>query len=313
MAVSPMLMLLQRVMTSCIAAYILAAIVAPRFAHRWTREVLREVPWLILSVAVSFMDAATWMDAATARAMILIAYLGFKLAWLRSYDPKLASPLPADCTTPEAVERWLSEREAAAAPLQPVAASRITWSGERGARANVVLVFIHGWSASVQELDPCDARIAAELGATLLRFRLTGHGLKPSARGGAALLQQATRDALLSDIAQAFACARNLGDRVVLFGSSCAPPPLLPSPRLPLAPPPLPLPLPLLLPMPPTLPIRGRSRRLRGLLARSVAALGVRGSRCARARRRVPIGGLLSRALGRLLRATSRPLPSCPS
>lgn len=220
--------------------YVVATYALPLLGDQWTRELLREALWL-LPVAVGFFTSKAAAGVVLAACVAFVAYMSFKLAWLRSSSPTLPSPLPVECTTPEAVERWLGDREREAGPLQPVATSRIVWCGERGARSDLVVVFIHGWSASVEELDPVDARVAAELGATLLRYRLTAHGLKPMERGGPAMLEQATRDALMCDMACAFACAKVLGRRVVLFGSSCVflrlPPLLLLQPAAAAAPP----------------------------------------------------------------------------
>ena len=79
---------------------------------------------------------------------------------------------------------------------------------------DLVLVYLHGFSATKWEIDPVHRRVAQALGANLLLTRLTGHG-----RGGEALAQATAAD-WLTDLDEALAMGRTLGKRVVLIGTS---------------------------------------------------------------------------------------------
>jgi len=201
------------------AAVYIVVVCMPGSKDHSINQLLHEALWL-LPFFLGLSAVRTPGEAIGVFCTVLAIYVSYKVGLIRSSAPELVAPLPVDCTTPEDVERWLANRDAAAGPLQDKANARIIWSGKHGAKSEIVVVFVHGWSASVREIDPVDARIASNLGATLLRYRLTGHGLKPTERGGQAMLHTATRDALLCDIAQAFACAKILGKRVILCGSS---------------------------------------------------------------------------------------------
>lgn len=140
----------------------------------------------------------------------------FKL--LCSIDPGLAAPLPLHVDTAASVEPFLRSRDAAAGPLRPGCNSEVTWHGAEEAPTRISVLHLHGWSASPLEIDPVDARLATNLRANLLRFRLSGHGL--ASADGYELYANATRATLLRDVAQAFACGRLLGRRVLLIASS---------------------------------------------------------------------------------------------
>jgi alpha-beta hydrolase superfamily lysophospholipase len=76
------------------------------------------------------------------------------------------------------------------------------------------VVYLHGYSASSEEIRPVPDQVAAGLGANLFFTRLTGHGLDGSA------LAKATPEAWLQDTAEAMAIARRLGDKVLVIATS---------------------------------------------------------------------------------------------
>lgn len=119
--------------------------------------------------------------------------------------------LPAE---PAELDRWLAEREAVIGDITEGAEKRILWAGEPGARTDLALVYLHGFSATSQEIAPVPERVAAELGANLYLARLAGHG-----RDGAALAGVSPED-WLYDLAEALAIAARLGERTVLVGTS---------------------------------------------------------------------------------------------
>ena len=128
--------------------------------------------------------------------------------------------LPAGLTASD-VEDYLRRRDEQVEPLQPKAGSAVLWfDGQRDTQTGVVVLFIHGFSSSVQEISPVDLKIARGLRANLLRYRLSGHGIAPHERGGGLMRDEGTCRALLGDAATAFQLATLLGKRVVLAGCS---------------------------------------------------------------------------------------------
>ncbi|WP_138467927.1 carboxylesterase [Poseidonocella sp. HB161398] len=122
----------------------------------------------------------------------------------------------SDPQVPPAAEldAWLAAREAAVPALRPDAAKQIVWAGEPGARTPFSLVYVHGFSAAPPELRPVPDLVAAGLGANLHFTRLSGHGRDSAAMAGPKVADWA------HDLAEAIAIGRELGDRVIVMGSS---------------------------------------------------------------------------------------------
>jgi alpha-beta hydrolase superfamily lysophospholipase len=109
---------------------------------------------------------------------------------------------------------WLASGEARFDDITPGVEKRVVWAGAPGAATEEVVVYVHGFSATSEELRPVPDRVAEGLGANLLFWRLAGHG-----RGGDAMAEPRAGD-WIEDIAQALAVARLLGDRVTVIATS---------------------------------------------------------------------------------------------
>lgn len=112
------------------------------------------------------------------------------------------------------LDGWLEEREAAVVALRPGAEKRVVWAGDMGARTDLAVVYIHGFSAAAEEIRPVPDRVAQALGANLFFTRLNGHG-----RDGAAMAEAQAED-WMSDLAEALEVGRRLGDRVLVLTTS---------------------------------------------------------------------------------------------
>lgn len=115
---------------------------------------------------------------------------------------------------PDDLDSYLTTRELTFSDIVPGTAKRIVWAGEPGARTPLAIVYLHGFSATSEEVRPIPDDVAAALGANLYFTRLAGHG-----RGGAALAAATPEDWVL-DLDEALAIGRRIGDRVVLIGTS---------------------------------------------------------------------------------------------
>lgn len=114
-----------------------------------------------------------------------------------------------------ALEAWLAEREDAVPDLRPQARKQIIWAQpEAPARTPLSVVYLHGYSATRVETAPLADSVAQALGANLYYTRLRGHG-----RDGAAMAEATVED-WLSDTREALAVARQIGERVVVIGTS---------------------------------------------------------------------------------------------
>lgn len=116
---------------------------------------------------------------------------------------------------PEDLEAWLEATEAEVPDLRAGADKTIVWA-DAGTRTRTpfAVVYVHGFSADRQEIDPLPRRVAEEMGANLYYARLAGHG-----RDGAALAAVGVEDWLL-DAAETMAIGARLGKRVVAMGTS---------------------------------------------------------------------------------------------
>lgn len=122
-----------------------------------------------------------------------------------AFDP---SGIPAD------LDPWLAQRETTFPDLMPEARKEIVWAGAPGARTPFAIVYLHGFSATKEEIRPVPDDVAKALGANLYFARLAGHG-----RTGAAMGEARAED-WLYDAAEAMEIGRRLGDKVILVGTS---------------------------------------------------------------------------------------------
>lgn len=111
-------------------------------------------------------------------------------------------------------EVWLQVSEQQYADIRPGAAKRILWAGEKGRKTPLAIVYVHGFTASAEEIRPVPDEVARALGANLFYTRLAGQGRAPEAMAGV------EAGAWIEDMAEAMAIGRMLGDRVIVIGTS---------------------------------------------------------------------------------------------
>lgn len=119
-----------------------------------------------------------------------------------------ANALPGD------ISEWLAQRELQFSDIRPEAAKRIVWAGAPGQKTPLAVIYVHGFSASAEEIRPVPDEVAKALGANLFYTRLAGHG-----RSGDAMAEPRAGD-WIEDMAEAMAIGRSLGDRVVVIATS---------------------------------------------------------------------------------------------
>ena len=129
-------------------------------------------------------------------------------------------PATAAAAVPEdsaALEGWLEASEARFDDIIPGAEKHIRRAVPAPARTPVSLVFLHGYSATRQELSPVLDMVSEQLGANAYYARLPGHGR--SSPDGVAMAEPQPED-WMRDTAEAFEIGRRLGDQVVVVGCS---------------------------------------------------------------------------------------------
>lgn len=115
----------------------------------------------------------------------------------------------------EGVQVYFESIESNVADITPGTEKRMIWRpGFKEQRTPFSVLYVHGFSASSEEIRPVPDRVAEALGANLVFTRLRGHG-----RSGAALAEASVNDWMM-DLAEGLAAARQVGDRVVLIATS---------------------------------------------------------------------------------------------
>lgn len=109
---------------------------------------------------------------------------------------------------------WLASREAQLPDIVPGTEARIVWAGENGAATDLVLLYLHGFSATSEEIRPVPDLVAEALGANLVYARLPGHG-----RDGDAMAEPRAGD-WVDDTGVMLDVARAVGEQVVIIGTS---------------------------------------------------------------------------------------------
>lgn len=114
----------------------------------------------------------------------------------------------------DGVDAFFAKAEAAFDDITPGVEKHVIWAGAPEAATPISVLYVHGFSATLEEIRPVPDRVAAALGANLVFTRLTGHG-----RGGDAMAEPTVQD-WMQDVAEALAVARHVGDRVVVISTS---------------------------------------------------------------------------------------------
>lgn len=115
---------------------------------------------------------------------------------------------------PVDVEMQIAARDVREHGITPGAERRVRWLSGRPVRTRLSLVYLHGYSATRQEVHPLPELIADATGANLFETRLTGHG-----RDGKAMLDGNTT-AWKDDAREALDVGLLIGERVVVLSTS---------------------------------------------------------------------------------------------
>jgi len=148
------------------------------------------------------------------RALLVLALLLAAGLILAPREP-VGMPPPFDNARLDGdIDAYLAAREARYDDIRPDSQKRVIWAGAPETRTPLAIVYLHGFSASSQEIRPVPDMVAQAFGANLVYTRFRGHG-----RDGDAMAE-ATAPDWLADATEALAVARRAGDRVVILATS---------------------------------------------------------------------------------------------
>ncbi len=148
------------------------------------------------------------------RLLLVLIVAGGALWWFGPYEPVNLSARFDPRKFDDGVQVYFDSVEAGHPDITPGTQKRVIWAGAPETRTALSLVYIHGFSATSEEIRPVPDRIAAALGANLVYTRLRGHG-----RGGDAMAEATVHD-WMQDVAEALAAGRAVGERVIVLTTS---------------------------------------------------------------------------------------------
>ncbi|MBN8719214.1 MAG: alpha/beta fold hydrolase [Sediminibacterium magnilacihabitans] len=150
------------------------------------------------------------------RILLIIAILSIIfLLGPRPSKPVYNKDLPAVPAIAAGLEQYVTHIEAAH-KVKPDNEARIVWANDSlKQKTPYAIVYLHGFSASQAEGNPLHRDIAREFGCNLYLSRLADHGIDTSDA-----LVHMTADDLWETAKQAYSIGKQLGDKVILMGTS---------------------------------------------------------------------------------------------
>lgn len=148
------------------------------------------------------------------RVLLLMVIIAAGMWWFGPYEDNDLSADFEPRKFGEGIGVYFESIESRYDDITPGTEKRVIWAGQRETRTAYSVVYLHGYSATSEEIRPVPDLIAKALGANLVYTRLRGHG-----RDGKALAE-ATVPEWMYDTAEALAAGRAVGDKVILLSTS---------------------------------------------------------------------------------------------
>ena len=138
------------------------------------------------------------------------------LAFVLGPRVKAETVITFDPTTiGEDLDDYLAKSEAKISGIHDNLQKEIIWAFPASkAKTPLAIVYVHGFSASKNEIRPVPDKVATAFGANLFLTRLAGHG-----QDGTALASVSVND-WVNDLAEALAIGKKLGEKVIVMGTS---------------------------------------------------------------------------------------------
>jgi pimeloyl-ACP methyl ester carboxylesterase len=128
--------------------------------------------------------------------------------------PVYSPVMPVVPSAPADLEGYIRGQEAMH-KLKPDNEARIVWADSSKAKTEYAIVYLHGFSASQGEGDPVHRYIAKRYGCNLYLSRMAEHGIDT-----VDAMVNLTADNYWASAKQALAIGRQLGNKVILMGTS---------------------------------------------------------------------------------------------
>jgi esterase/lipase len=142
--------------------------------------------------------------------LVVVYFLG-----PRPRSPKYDLKLPEINIPVSAMDSFVASKESGFA-IKPDNEARIIWADSLKQKTPYSILYLPGFTASQEEGDPIHTNIAKKFGCNLYLARLYGHGLNDSLHTFADF----TADKFWESTKEAFAIAKQLGNKVLLMSTS---------------------------------------------------------------------------------------------
>jgi pimeloyl-ACP methyl ester carboxylesterase len=146
--------------------------------------------------------------------LIPVLLIVFYFAGPHPSKPVYSTEQPVVPAEPSALESYIQGREALH-HLKPDNEARVVWADSTRKKTPYSIVYLHGFSASQGEGDPVHRYIAKKYGCNLFLARLSQHGIDT-----VDAMVNLTADNYWESAKEALAVGRQLGDKVILMGTS---------------------------------------------------------------------------------------------
>ena len=112
------------------------------------------------------------------------------------------------------LEQYLKNKESQFSDLKKDVQKKIIWFRKKNTKTNISIVYIHGFSASSEEVRPLPDLIGKDIRANIFYTRLTGHGRSSDAMGLSSISNW------VNDLHEAIEIGSRIGQKVILISTS---------------------------------------------------------------------------------------------
>ena len=112
------------------------------------------------------------------------------------------------------IDHYLNKTEGQFLDIKEGVEKKVIWAEEINKKTPISIVYIHGFTASSEEVRPLPDKIANDLNANLFFTRLTGHGRNSTA------MEACSIPNWINDLHEVIEIGSRIGEKVILMSSS---------------------------------------------------------------------------------------------
>ena len=112
------------------------------------------------------------------------------------------------------IDEYLIKSEQQFSDIRQGVSKKIIWANKKNTKTPISIVYIHGFTASSEEVRPLPDLIAKDINANLYYTRLSGHGRTSNAMGNSSIQNW------MNDLHEAIEIGSRIGKKVIILSSS---------------------------------------------------------------------------------------------